>query len=120
MITTILAIAALSTAVFALILAYAAYRLAIYRTGSHATAAKFAELEAELTDQASAIDGVRLAMTKIRARLNAQTRQTGKTRSEAPEFDTSTAEGRDAERAALEKELALAGKLTPTVHSKGH
>jgi hypothetical protein len=119
MLTLSLAICALLLALFAVFLAYSAYRVALYRTGSHATAAKFAELEAELTDQASAIDGVRLAMTKIRARLNAQGRRSEKSRQNGSGLDPNSPEGRDAERAELEKELALAGKLSPTIHQRG-
>ena len=115
----ILTITALIFGALGLILGYIAYQTALYRTGSHATAAKFAQLEAEMTDQASAIDGVRLAMTKIRARLNAQTRKNGKIASATPENDLNTSEGRDAERTALEKELASSGKLNPRIHSIG-
>lgn len=117
--STILAVIALMIAVLAVYLAHVAYKVAMYRTGSHATAAKFAELESELTDQASAIDGVRSTMTKIRARLNAQATRNKKSAQNGSEFDLSTQAGRDAERAALEKELALSGKLNPSIHQRG-
>ena len=116
--STILAVIALMIAVLAVYLAHIAYKVAMYRTGSHATAAKFAELEAEMTDQASAIDGVRLAMTKIRARLNAQGKKKAHAAHSGSENDLNTQEGRDAERAALEKELALTGKLNPSIHQR--
>lgn len=113
----ILDILSLSLAVMALILAYIALRVAFYRTGSHATAAKFAELEAEMTDQASAIDGVRLAMTKIRARLNAQNkRKRDRAEADEEEFDLNSEAGRTAARRALEARLASAGKLNSRSH----
>lgn len=114
-----LPVSALIVAVLALIVAYMALRAAIYRTGSHVTAAKFAELEAELTNQASSIDSVRLAMTKIRARLNAQSRKNPNGADSEPQFDLNTESGRTAARMKLEADLARSGKLSPKTHSRG-
>ena len=111
--TTWLAGFALFFAICALITGFVAVRLALFRTGSHASSAKFAQIEAEMTDQASALQAIRDTLTKIRARLNAQSRRTAKS---APEHDMSTPEGRDAARAELERELTAAGKLNPKIH----
>lgn len=112
--STILAIAALAISLISLLTAILAWGIARYRVGSEATAAEFARLEAELTDQASAIDGVRKAMVKIRARLNAQSKRTAQ--SGEPEYDLSTEAGRTEARRALESRLAANGQL----HSRAH
>lgn len=115
----VLTVFSLLIALSALVLAYLAVRFALYRTGSHASAAKFAELEAELTNQASAIDAVRSALTKIRARLNAQSRVNGKNAPAGSQHDLNTQEGRDAARVELERSLTAAGKLNPRIHQRG-
>jgi hypothetical protein len=81
--------------------------------------AKIVRLEAELTQLFDSVASVRESMHKIRSRLAMRERRekekNGQDRSEFP----NTAEGRDAERAALEKELAESGRLNPRIHLQG-
>jgi len=101
---------ALLVSVCSLFLSWRAVQFALYRTGDAASSAKFAEIEAELTDQSSALQAIRHTLTKIRARLNAATRRQG---NGAGEYDLNSQIGRDQARLELERELAAAGRLTP-------
>lgn len=116
MFSTVLSWFALGISVISCVLALMALGIARFRVGHKASTAHFAKLEAELTDLTSSIEGVRLAMTKIRARLNAQTRKTTNGAAAEPEHDLNSEAGRTAARRELEASLAQAGRL----HSRGH
>jgi hypothetical protein len=81
--------------------------------------AKIVRLEGELTELFDSVASLRESLHKIRSRLAMRERRDKeKTAQASPEF-ANTPEGRDAERAALEKELAESGRLNPRIHLMG-
>ncbi len=81
--------------------------------------AKIVALESELTEVVDSMASIRESLHKMRSRLAMRERRDQAKEPEKAAYD-STPEGRDAERAALEAELAQSGRLTPKIHLMGN
>lgn len=80
---------------------------------------KIARFEAELTGLVDDVSAIRESMHKLRSRIGMrELRERKKGAPDAAQFDKSP-EGRDAERAALEKELSDKGMLNARIHLAG-
>ena len=80
---------------------------------------KILRLEAELTTVVDDIAALRETLHKMRSRIGMrELREKKKEAETTPEF-ANTQEGRDAERVALEKELAESGRLNARIHQNG-
>lgn len=78
--------------------------------------AKLVRLEAEITELSDSLESVRESLKKLRSRQGMRDlRERRKNEPEKPTFDN-TPEGRDAERAELERELSQRGMLSPKIH----
>lgn len=80
---------------------------------------KMVRLEAELTDMTDSIQGIRESMHKLRSRIGMREYRDRQKEPEKPAHDPNSPEGRDAERAELEKELQDKGMLHSRVHQIG-
>ena len=80
---------------------------------------KIVALEAEITEIVDSMSSIRESLHKMRSRIGMREyRDRKKAAEKAPQFDK-TPEGRDAERAALEKELQDKGMLNARIHLAG-
>ncbi len=120
MIPSILAGLAVIFALGAVVLAYVAARnaqLSAQYCQENNKRTKLTRFEAELTGLVDDVSAIRESMHKLRSRIGMRELRERKKSADSPvEFDASPA-GRDAERAALEKELAESGRLTPRIHN---
>jgi hypothetical protein len=108
--SAILAILALLASFYALFLA------GKYNVAS-VTRRQLAQIEAELLEQADAIDTIRTSVRKVTNRINARHARSAKN-GESFTPDLSTEAGRTAARLALEADLAKSGRLNPKEHLK--
>ena len=80
---------------------------------------KVVRLEAEMTEIVDSMVAIREALHKMRSRAGMREYRAKQKEAENDAPAADTPEGRDAERAALEAELAKSGRLNARIHQQG-